>query len=230
MVSGQAVLKACLKLEGCCRGTGFHVVFNWIPAHVGIDGNEKADELAKAAAVRGPLPVEAGQLISLGAAAKRVVGERSKMDWVQAWRKEKTSGPTKRPVKAPVPQVLRHWKWLRKASSSVLIQRHTGRIGLNENLTCINISQDARCGCGLGNQDPQHIVMECPFLLELRADMWRNLWSRRVPGSLSFNQLIQEPKATLSVAGFMLKTGLLSQFQVVDPVATGSTQEQDNNN
>jgi hypothetical protein len=60
--------------------------------------------------------------------------------------------------------------------------------------------------------------------------MWRNLWSRRAPGTLSFNQLIQGPKAVLLVAEFMLKTGLLSQFQAVDPVATGSTQEQDNSN
>jgi ribonuclease HI len=59
MVSGQVSLKACLELEGCCREAGFHVVFRWISAHVGIDGNEKANELAKAAAVRGPMPEEA---------------------------------------------------------------------------------------------------------------------------------------------------------------------------
>jgi hypothetical protein len=72
--------------------------------------------------------------------------------------------------------------------------------------------------------------MKCPLLGELRTDMWRNLWRSRVPGTLSFNQLIQEPKAALPVAEFMLKTGLLSQFQGVDPVTTGSMQEQDNNN
>jgi ribonuclease HI len=46
MVSGQIFLKAYLELEGWCREAGFHVVFHWIPAHDGIDGNEKADELA----------------------------------------------------------------------------------------------------------------------------------------------------------------------------------------
>jgi hypothetical protein len=70
--------------------------------------------------------------------------------------------------------------------------------------------------------------MECPLLGELRTDMWRDLWRRRVSGTLSFNQLLQEPKAALSVVEFILKTGLLSQFQVVDPVATGSTQENSN--
>jgi hypothetical protein len=107
MVSEQVFLKACRKLEGWCREAGFHVVFYWIPAHVGIDGSEKADRLAKVAAVRGPLPVEAEQLIRLGA-AKRVVRERSKVDWVQAWKKEKTSHPTKRLIQAPGPQVLQY--------------------------------------------------------------------------------------------------------------------------
>jgi hypothetical protein len=49
--------------------------------------------------------------------------------------------------------------------------------------------------------------------------------AEKVLGTLLFNQLLQEPKAALPVAEFMLKTGLLSQFQVVDPVATGLTQE-----
>jgi hypothetical protein len=115
-----------------------------------------------------------------------------------------------------------------RPTSSVLIQLRPGRIGLNQYLTRINVRQDARCECGLGNQNPQHIVMECPLLAELCTDMWRDLCQRRVPGTLSFNQLLQEPKAALPVAEFMLKTGLLSQFQVVDPVATGSTQEESN--
>jgi ribonuclease HI len=76
MVSRKIFLKACLKFKGWCREAGFHVVFHWIPAQEGIDGNEKADELAKAATVRRPLPVEMKQMVRLGAAAKRVVREQ----------------------------------------------------------------------------------------------------------------------------------------------------------
>jgi hypothetical protein len=119
------------------------VIFHWIPAHDGIDGNEKADELAKAAAVRGPMPKEAKRMVRLGAAAKRVVRERLKKDWVQAW-KEKTSHLTTHLIQAPGPQVLRYWKRLRKATSSVLIQLRTGRIELNQYLAHINVCQDAR--------------------------------------------------------------------------------------
>jgi hypothetical protein len=88
------------------------VVFYWIPAHDGIDGNEKADELVKAAAVRGPMSEEAKWMVQLRAAAKRVVRERSKKDWVQVWKKEETSRLTKHLFQAPGPQVLRYWKRL----------------------------------------------------------------------------------------------------------------------
>jgi hypothetical protein len=70
--------------------------------------------------------------------------------------------------------------------------------------------------------------MECPLLGELRTDMWRDLCRKKVSGIRSFNQPLKELKAALSVAEFMLKTGLLSQFQLVDPVATDSTQEKSN--
>jgi hypothetical protein len=133
MVSGQIFLKACLELEGWCREAGFNVIFNWIPAHDDIDGNEKADELAKAAAVRGPMSNKANHMVWLGAAAKRVVRERLKKEWVQAWKK-KTSRPTKHLIQARGPQVPRYWKGLRKATSSVLIQLRTERIGLNQYL------------------------------------------------------------------------------------------------
>ncbi len=35
----------------------YHVGFCWFPAHTGITGNEKADRLAKKAAIRVALPV-----------------------------------------------------------------------------------------------------------------------------------------------------------------------------
>jgi hypothetical protein len=42
--------------------------------------------------------------------------------------------------------------------------------------------------------------------------------------------LYRSTMAALLVAEFMLKMGLLSQFQVVDHMVTGLTQEQYNNN
>jgi hypothetical protein len=133
----------------------------WLDPHG--PAKHEANKLVKTAAVRGPMPEKAKWMVQLEAAAKRVVTERSKKDWVQAWKKEKTSHLMKHLIQAPGPQVLRYWKGLRKATSSVLIQLCTGRIGLNYYLIYINICQDTRCGCGLGNQNLQHIIMVSSF-------------------------------------------------------------------
>jgi hypothetical protein len=58
--------------------------------------------------------------------------------------------------------------------------------------------------------------------------MWRDLWWRRVSKTLSFNQLLQKPKTALLIIKFILKIGLLPQFQGVDPVATGLIQDNSN--
>jgi hypothetical protein len=153
MISGQVFLKACLKLERWCREAGFHMVFYWILTHEDIDDNKKTNKLTKIVVVRGSMPNKTKQMIRLGAAAKRTVRERLKNEWVQAWKK-KTSCLTRHLIQAPGPQVLQYWKGLRKATSSVLIHLRTGRIKLNQYPIYKNIRQDARCGCGLGNQNP----------------------------------------------------------------------------
>ena len=62
-IASQAALWALSKIsitsklvmetiQALCKvAAGRHIVLNWTPAHVGIAGNEKADELAKAGAV-----------------------------------------------------------------------------------------------------------------------------------------------------------------------------------
>jgi hypothetical protein len=51
-------------------------------------------------------------MVRLGAAAKRVVRERLKKDWVQVWKKKKSSHLIKHLIQAPAPQVLQYWKGL----------------------------------------------------------------------------------------------------------------------
>jgi hypothetical protein len=46
------------------------------------------------------MPEEAKRMVGLETAAKRVMRERAKENWVQASRKEKTNRPTKWMVKA----------------------------------------------------------------------------------------------------------------------------------
>ena len=49
-VTSYLVQETILELNAAA-GEGRHITLNWTKAHVGVEGNEKADELAKAGAL-----------------------------------------------------------------------------------------------------------------------------------------------------------------------------------
>ena len=207
--------------------TTFPVTIRWIPAHIGIAGNEAADKAAKEAtkdkgealqavaeALERPLP----GLFRLASAAKTVVRREAHLRWEQQWESTKTSAPTKRLIAAPTKHSLRVYAGLRKAHSSVLMQLRTGRIGLNHFLYKIGLRGSDRCGCDEGSQTPKHILLECRLLSDLQDEMWRRINQIGLKRREDFNTLANEPNAAQFVADFMIKAGQLGQFQAVVPL------------
>lgn len=220
MPSGQVYLEGCLNLIKRHAAYGIRTELRWIPAHQGVLGNELVDRHAKEAAQE----LEGSQnpnnrYIRLAAAAKRSIRREAKIEWERSWTAEKTSRPTKRLVEIPTKKTLDYWSGLRKATASILIQLRTGRVGLAAYLNRINRCESARCGCDLGNQTINHILLECPLLQEERNWMRNALSDRGV--ALRRDELLARPEARTIVAEFMVRTGLLNQFQTVDPVALG---------
>ncbi|THC88018.1 hypothetical protein EYZ11_012537 [Aspergillus tanneri] len=64
------------------------VIIRWIPAHVGVPGNEAADEAAKDVAIEVNTRF-GGTITRLAAATKRAVRQRIRARWEKQWERER---------------------------------------------------------------------------------------------------------------------------------------------
>ena len=99
------------------------------------------------------------------------------------------------------------------------MQLRIERSGLNAYLHCINRRESARCDCDLGNQTVIHVLLECPLHQDERDRMRSALSDQGI--ALHQDELLTRPEARTIVAEFMIKTGLLGQFQAVDLTTLG---------
>jgi hypothetical protein len=157
--------------------------------------------------------------IRLAAATKRRLRQEAKIEWERAWASEKTGRPTKRLIETPSKKTLEYWSGLRKATASILMQLRTGRIGLGAYLARINRRESGRCECDLGNQTVTHVLLECPLHQEEREWMRNALSEKDI--TLRQDEVLTRLEARTTVAEFMTRTGILGQFQEMDPIALG---------
>jgi hypothetical protein len=124
---------------------------HWVPAHIGIEGNEAVDERAKEAALGSSTPltkhVKALDTLLISKAAAIAAGpssfkERCVSEWNNSLQRLHLSllGNT-----APSLAVLRMYNDLSCPQCSVLTQLHTGHIRLNTYLHCFNLALSPLC-------------------------------------------------------------------------------------
>ena len=220
--SGQYVLRLIYDHVRTLRSRfSINVTLRWIPAHVGVPGNEAADGNAKCAALENAGGATGGggtgadqPTIRLAAAAKRMVRERIQDRWKKQWESERTAQPTKRLVEWPSKKTLRLYECLSKPRSSIMIQMRSMRIALRHFLYKINEVESDKCPCGEGSQTPKHVLLQCETFGELRKRLFDQLHRAIGPFNMSnYDSIVSNPLATRYVAKFMHRTGLLAQFQ-----------------
>ena len=153
-------------------GRGQSVHFQWVPAHCGVTGNERADTLAKEAAAlpQDEAAVEPRSIV-------RAVARRARVEWQQSWpaglyRSIWPPGRLPGPVsgedreRAVTIHQMRAGQW----SGS---QQFLHKIGRRPTSTC-NQCREKACAAGLcmmcreEADTPDHVLMRCPCLARAR--------------------------------------------------------------
>ena len=134
-------------------GTNNHVVLQWIPAHVGIAGNEVADKLAKEGA-RLPQP----HTLTSYQEVKTLLKRKEKEKW-----KAKNNGYE--PLQDQI-------NMLDRKSQTTIFRLRTGHCRLRKHMKRLGLADNANCECGLDEQTPEHILQTCPHQEAARLFYW----------------------------------------------------------
>ena len=161
------------------RGGARPLHLQWVPAHCDLEGNEKADALAREAATlpQGDVPVDVRTAYR---AAAREARTRAVKEWPDGWyrtlmndhRPAPITGGTSRETAVEVHQ-LRAGHWSGSA-------QYLHRIGKNPSPDCEQCS-NKKCAagkcviCGEEADTPEHILLRCPALMGTRLKHLGNI-------------------------------------------------------
>ena len=128
------------------------VVLQWIPAHCGIPGNERADSLAKAGSSLAQPQVKLSY---------REATTILKQEARQKWRRENSYNPEADAIRL-----------LNREKATIIYRLRTGHCCLRAHLSRLHITDSALCACTQSEQTPAHILQNCPLFTAQRNQTW----------------------------------------------------------
>ena len=140
------------------------IEITWVPGHMGITGNDRADELAK-----GATELEPATETTTIAKLHRQLRERLKIDWISDWANKPMAGRYAIADRIPPSLSGSHaFRTLYRLTLGIVTQARTGHGHFGEYYLLHNIQEPSDCPCGAELQTRDHIIFEC----EIHETLW----------------------------------------------------------
>ncbi|XP_045537326.1 uncharacterized protein LOC123721737 [Papilio machaon] len=152
-------------VKGCVEA-GKEVRLNWIKAHVGVEGNERADQLAKQAAVGVKTKPHYDKV------PVSFVKRQLRLDSLDEWNRRYKEGVTASTTRVFFPDAISAYPVLRKLElDPVLVQVLTGHGGFAEYLHRFKCKTSPSCICDPARgESVLHAIVECPVFGRKRVE------------------------------------------------------------
>ena len=165
-------VRPVLRLLRRLRNSGRDVQVHWVPAHVGVSGNERADRQAKEAARlasqgqrdrlhRVPLP-----------SMKALIGTRVREEWRLHWANHQDGRHLYALKPAPARSTPSIFRLSCRMFQCIMARLRSAHSRLHAHLARLNIIQDASCPhCPNTPETPDHLLLRCPHYNRARAKL-----------------------------------------------------------
>lgn len=186
------------KLLFSCHCSNLRVVLAWVPGHIGIVGNERADVLAKSALSVGNLMY----YINYSQDILCVPSNLLQSDWNRHWEVFKYKYSLIQPRVVPRPWFFK-FRSFSKSVTSVLIRLRLGHVCSPVQLFKFKIYNSPICPCGVDVGSLNHIFFSCP--LRNQSSLYFTISKCNIPLPLDISCLLSFPnkKVVFSLANFI---------------------------